>query len=111
MVEGTQRKLAERIEDTNRRNEELANLLDLQRQTLHQLSGLSREDATRRLLDMLEAELQARGRRRSSCGTKKSWPKPAKPRPARSCSPPFSATPRPTPPKPPPAPSTSPTTK
>ncbi len=58
MVEGTQRKLAERIEDTNRRNEELAKLLDLQRQTLHQLSGLSREDATRRLLEMLDADLQ-----------------------------------------------------
>ena len=35
MVESTQRKLAERIEDANRRNEELAKLLDLQRQTLH----------------------------------------------------------------------------
>ena len=42
MVESNQRKLAERIEDANRRNEELAKLLDLQRQTLHQLSGLSR---------------------------------------------------------------------
>ena len=57
MVEGTQRKLAERIEDTNRRNEELTKLLDLQRQTLHQLSGLSRDDATHRLLDMLDQEL------------------------------------------------------
>ncbi len=37
MVESNQRKLAERIEDTNRRNEELDKLLDLQRQTLHQL--------------------------------------------------------------------------
>jgi ribonucrease Y len=58
MVEGTQRKLAERIEDTNRRNEELASLLDLHRQTLHLLSGLSREEATKRLLEMLEADLQ-----------------------------------------------------
>ena len=58
MVETTQRKLAERIEDTNRRNEELQKLLDLQRQTLHQLSGLSREEATRRLLEMLDNELQ-----------------------------------------------------
>src|SRR5262249_47321655 len=31
MVESNQRKLAERIEDTNRRNEELTKLLDLQR--------------------------------------------------------------------------------
>jgi ribonucrease Y len=58
MVETTQRKLAERIEDTNRRNEELQKLLDLQRQTLHQLSGLSRDEATRRLLEMLDNELQ-----------------------------------------------------
>ncbi len=58
MVETTQRKLAERIEDTNRRNEELQKLLDLQRQTLHQLSGLSREEAGRRLLEMLDNELQ-----------------------------------------------------
>src|SRR5262249_25201494 len=58
MVETTQRKLAERIEDTNRRNDELANLLDVQRQTLHSLSGLSRDEATNRLMEMLERELQ-----------------------------------------------------
>lgn len=58
MVETTQRKLAERIEETNRRNEELVSALDLQRQTLHSLSGLSREEATRRLMEMLENELQ-----------------------------------------------------
>jgi ribonucrease Y len=58
MVEGTQRKLAEKIEDTNRRNEELAGLLDAERQTLHTLSGMSRDEATRRLLEMLERELQ-----------------------------------------------------
>ena len=57
MVEASQRKVAEKIEDTNRRNEELTKLLDLQRQTLHQLSGLSRDDATHRLLDMLDQEL------------------------------------------------------
>ncbi len=58
MVETTQRKLTERIEETNRRNEELANLLDVQRQTLHTLSGLGREEATARLMEMLERELQ-----------------------------------------------------
>ena len=57
MVEASQRKVAEKIEETNRRNEELTKLLDLQRQTLHQLSGLSRDDATHRLLDMLDQEL------------------------------------------------------
>ena len=41
MVESTQRKLTERIQDANRRKDELSKLLDLQRQTLHELSGLS----------------------------------------------------------------------
>ncbi|HWC88159.1 MAG TPA: ribonuclease Y, partial [Pirellulales bacterium] len=58
MVESNQRKLAERIEEANRRNEELAKVLDMQRQTLHQLSGLSKEEATRRLLERLDSELQ-----------------------------------------------------
>jgi ribonuclease Y len=58
MVETTQRKLTEKIEDTNRRNEELASVLDVQRQTLHTISGLSRDEATRRLMEMLEIELQ-----------------------------------------------------
>jgi len=58
MVETTQRKLAEKIEEAERRNEELDKLLGLQRQTLHQLSGLSRADATDRLLKGLDQELQ-----------------------------------------------------
>jgi len=58
IVESTQRKLTERIQEANRRKEELGKLLDLQRQTLHELSGLSRDDATRRLLEMLETQLQ-----------------------------------------------------
>ncbi len=58
MVESNQRKLAERIEDTNRRNEELGKILDMQRQTLHQVSGLSQDEAKRQLLERLDAELQ-----------------------------------------------------
>ncbi len=58
MVENNQRKLAEKLEELNRRNDELNKLLDVQRQTLHQLSGLSREEATHKLLDMLDLELQ-----------------------------------------------------
>ncbi|NUQ65674.1 MAG: DUF3552 domain-containing protein, partial [Pirellulales bacterium] len=58
IVESTQRKLTEKIQETNRRKEELTKLLDLQRQTLHELSGLSKEDATKRLLEMLETQLQ-----------------------------------------------------
>jgi ribonuclease Y len=57
IVEGTQRKLTERIQDTNRRQAELSKLLDLQRQTLHELSGLSHEEATARLLEDLDTEL------------------------------------------------------
>jgi len=58
IVEQTQRKLTERIQDVNRRKEELSKLLDLQRQTLHELAGLNREEATKRLLDMLDTQLQ-----------------------------------------------------
>lgn len=58
IVESTQRKLTEKIQDVNRRKEDLAKLMDLQRQTLHELSGLSREDATRRLLELLDQQLQ-----------------------------------------------------
>jgi ribonucrease Y len=58
IVESTQRRLADRLEDTNRRNEELGKLLEMQRQTLHSLSGLSPGEATKRLLDTLEQELQ-----------------------------------------------------
>ena len=58
IVESTQRKLAERLESNKNREVELSKLLDLQRQTLHELSGLSREEATQRLLTRLEKELQ-----------------------------------------------------
>ncbi len=57
-VEQTQRRLSERLMDTERRSEELSKLLDIQRQTLHQLTGLSRDEATSRLLSLLETELQ-----------------------------------------------------
>jgi ribonuclease Y len=57
MVENNQRKLAERLDDAARRQSELDNLLDIQRQTLHQISGLSAEEAKRRLLERLDKEL------------------------------------------------------
>jgi len=58
IVENTQRKLTEKIQDTNRRKEELSKLLDMQRQTLHETAGLSQEEATERLLELLEEQLQ-----------------------------------------------------
>lgn len=57
MVENNQRKLSERTEDANRRQAELDNLLNVQRQALHQISGLSPDEAKRRLLERLDQEL------------------------------------------------------
>jgi ribonuclease Y len=57
MVESSQRKLADKIEESNRKNEELGKLIDQQRQTLHQVSGLTRDEATQKLLSALDAEL------------------------------------------------------
>ena len=57
MVESTQIRLTERIEEMNRRNEELTKLLDMQRQKLHELSGLSHDEAVKQLLELLDAEL------------------------------------------------------
>ena len=57
IVEATQRRLTERLEDVNRRGEELNKLLDMQRQTLYQLSGMTKDEATKRLLSTVENEL------------------------------------------------------
>ena len=57
MVENNQRRLTEKIEDAKRYQQELDDLLDLERQTMHQLSGLGPEEAENRLLEMLEKEL------------------------------------------------------
>jgi ribonuclease Y len=57
MVENNQRKLSERLEDANRRQRELDDVLDIQRQTLHQISGMSPDEAKRRLLERLNQEL------------------------------------------------------
>ncbi len=57
MVESNQRKLAEKIEDAGRRQGELDNLLDIQRQTLHKVSGMGPEEAKTMLLERLDREL------------------------------------------------------
>ncbi len=57
MVENNQRRAAEKLEDVNNRQKELDSLLDLERQTMHKLSGLSAEEAEARLLERLEKEL------------------------------------------------------
>ena len=58
MVEGNQRKITEKMTEVKRRGEELEQMLQEQRQSLHQVSGLSREEATDRLLKLLEQELE-----------------------------------------------------
>jgi len=58
IVESTQRRLAEKLQDTERRHEELGKVMDMQRQTLHDVTGLSREEATKRLMSVLEQDLQ-----------------------------------------------------
>ena len=57
MVEGTQRKLTQQLGEANQRNEELGQILEAQRQTLHELSNLSKDEAEKRLLGMVESEL------------------------------------------------------
>ena len=58
IVEGTQRRLADRLEETRTREDELNKLVDMQRQALHELSGLGKAEATTRLLALLETEMQ-----------------------------------------------------
>ena len=58
IVEGTQRRLAERLDETNKKTDELNKVVESQRQTLHKLSGLDDKEATSRLLSMLEDEMQ-----------------------------------------------------
>ena len=57
MVENNQRRLAEKLDDFHRRQKELDDLLNLERQTMHKLSGLSPQEAETRLLERLEKEL------------------------------------------------------
>ena len=85
MVESTQRKLTERIQDANRRKEELSKLFDLQRQTLHELSGLNKDEATARLLEILDGQLQKETGAADHCPRKEGWRKSASSARARCC--------------------------
>lgn len=57
LVENTQRKLAERIEEQKIKSEELDRVTEQQKKILYDLSGMSKEEATARLLKNLETEL------------------------------------------------------
>jgi ribonuclease Y len=58
MVEANQRKLAERVQEANRKTEKLDQILRAQATELQKLSGLSKEEASKKLLKTLERELQ-----------------------------------------------------
>ena len=57
MVESNQRRLSEKMTDADNRLKELEDLLDVQRQTLHKMSGLEPEQAKTMLLERLDQEL------------------------------------------------------
>ncbi len=58
IVEATQRRLAEKLDEAGKRNEELGKMVDQQKQALYSISGLSEAEATRRLLGELEKQLE-----------------------------------------------------
>ena len=57
MVESNQRRLTEKLTDADVRQKELEDLLDVQRQTLHKMSGLGPDEARTLLLERLDEEL------------------------------------------------------
>jgi len=58
IVEGTQRRLADRLDETSKKSDELNKLMEVQRHTLHELTGLDEKEATKRLMSLLEDEMQ-----------------------------------------------------
>lgn len=57
IVQGTQRKLTERLDATALQRADLDRVLDKQKQALHEITGMSQDEASKRLLDMVEKEL------------------------------------------------------
>ncbi len=57
IVESTQQRLANKLESANLREKELNDILDRQRKQLQHITGLSREDAEKRLLAIIEDNL------------------------------------------------------
>ncbi|MEC7565908.1 MAG: ribonuclease Y [Planctomycetota bacterium] len=58
MVQNNQQRLSDKLKHADQRQQELDQLLDSQRQFLHESTGLDQEAATRRLLELLESELE-----------------------------------------------------
>lgn len=59
MLETTQKRLADRTKVVETREQELDRLIRQEQEELHKISGLSKDDATRRLLDRLEQTLRS----------------------------------------------------
>ena len=56
-VEANQTRLKNKLESATRREKDLQEILDKQRQQLHQITGLSKDEAVKRLLKLLEDDL------------------------------------------------------
>ena len=57
-IESSQNRLKVKLEQIGQTEKDLNDILDKQRKELHQMTGLSKEDATKRLLKLLEDELE-----------------------------------------------------
>ena len=57
-IESSQNRLKVKLEQIGQTEKDLGEILDRQRKELHQMTGLSKEDATQRLLKLLEDELE-----------------------------------------------------
>ncbi len=57
-IESSQNRLKVKLEQLGQTEKDLNDILDKQRKQLHQMTGLSKDDATKRLLKLLEDELE-----------------------------------------------------
>lgn len=58
IIESMQQRLKVKLESATQREKDLNDIFDRQRRELHQMTGLNKEQATRRLLKLLEDELE-----------------------------------------------------
>ena len=58
IIESMQNRLKVKIENAVQRENDLVEIFDKQQKKLHQITGLSKEEATKRLLKLLETELE-----------------------------------------------------
>jgi ribonuclease Y len=58
-IESTQNRIKTKLEQVSQTEKDLAEILERQRNELHKMTGLSKEEATNRLLKLLEDELES----------------------------------------------------